>query len=162
MGLDPGTHRLGWGVIAAQGSKTTLTAFGCIEPEVGLLSGDRLVAIHDQVTKLIKQYRPDGVAVEELHFVQNVTTGLKVAEARGVILLAIREAQLPVAEYKPNLIKAAVTGYGHADKRQIQKMVQMLFHLEKPPKPDDAADGLAVALCHALYSRNAKLLASNS
>lgn len=157
LGLDPGTHRLGWGIIDTHGSQTDLVAFGCLEPGKNLLPADRLVVLYQQLTDLMSLHQPDVVAVEELYFVQNVTTGLRVAEVRGVILLAIRQALLPVAEYKPNLIKATVTGYGHADKRQVQKMVQLLLHLDKPPKPDDAADGLAIALCHAIHARNSKL-----
>mgnify|MGYP001572078506 CR=1 FL=1 len=117
------------------------------------MPGDRLVEIDQVLTALIDQYRPDAVAIEELYFVQNVTTGLKVAEARGVLVLGVRRAHLPLAEYKPNLIKSTVTGYGLASKKQFQKMVQMLLKMPSLPTPDDAADGLAIAITHAALSR---------
>ena len=153
LGLDPGTHRIGYGLIDAQGQKMTAETYGCLETQAGIFPGDRLVEIDQLLASLIHQYRPEVVAIEELYFVQNVTTGLRVAEARGVLVLGSRRAGLPIAEYKPNLIKSTVTGYGLASKQQVQKMVQMLLNLPTLPKPDDAADGLAIAMCHAVLSR---------
>jgi crossover junction endodeoxyribonuclease RuvC len=157
MGIDPGTHRLGYGAVHVAGSKLTAITYGCIEPKKDVLAGDRLLEIFDSITRLVSDIKPDSVAIEELFFAKNVTTGLHVAEARGVVILAARQAQVPIAEYKPNAIKSAVAGYGLAQKPQMQKMVQMLLGLKELPKPDDAADGLAIAICHAVLGRQAQL-----
>jgi crossover junction endodeoxyribonuclease RuvC len=121
---------------------------------------ERLVLLYDKLQEIILLHRPDSSAVEELFFQRNVKTAISVGQGRGVVLLALAQAGLPVAEYAPNEIKQAVTGYGGADKRQMQEMVKMLLGLDSPPKPDDAADALAVAICHlhsarmqALYSQ---------
>lgn len=153
LGIDPGTHRLGYGVIDAQGQKLTVVAFGCIEPEKAADPADRLVAIEQALLEVIERTEPGAAAIEELFFAKNVTTAFRVAEARGVAMLTCRRAGLSVAEYKPNIIKQTVTGYGSADKKQIQKMVQMLLKLDMIPKPDDAADGLAVAICAAAHTK---------
>ena len=157
LGLDPGTHRIGYGVIEVVGSNLQPTTYGCLETKPAVLLGDRLVEISDTLDTLIRDHQPDAIAIEELYFVQNVTTGLKVAEARGVLLLGARRARIPVAEYKPNLIKSTVAGYGLAGKQQVQRMVQLLLKLPSLPKPDDAADGLAIAITHAILSRNPNL-----
>lgn len=157
LGIDPGTHRLGWGAIHVAGSKFTAIEYGCIEPGKDVLPGDRLLEIFTSVSKMITDIRPDSIAIEDLYFAKNVTTGLRVAEARGVVILAARQAGLPIAEYKPNAIKSAVAGFGLAQKPQMQKMVQMLLGLKELPKPDDAADGLAIAICHAVLGRNPQL-----
>lgn len=127
--------------------------FGCIEPAKASDPADRLVWIEQALLAVINKMQPELVAIEELFFSKNVTTAFRVAEARGVAMLVSRRAGLPVVEYKPNVIKQAVTGYGAADKKQMQKMVQMLLKLDTIPKPDDAADGLAVAICASAYQR---------
>lgn len=141
-------------MIDAVGSQLAVRTFGCLEPTPAALPGDHLIEINRACRELITAYRPDAVAIEDLHFVQNVTTGLKVAEARGVLVLAVRQAGLLLAEYKPNQIKSTVAGYGLAPKQQIQRMVQLLLKLPTLPKPDDAADGLAIAITHAILGRH--------
>lgn len=153
LGIDPGTHRLGYGVIDKQGSRLVAVTYGCLQTNRLATTAGRLQEIFKEVTNIVTKYSPDQIAIEELYFMQNVTTALRVAEARGVVLLAAVQAGLVIAEYKPNAIKAAVAGYGMASKQQIQKMVQLQLKLTVLPKPDDAADGLAVAMCHALVGR---------
>ncbi len=138
-------------MIEAQNLNFMSLAYGCVEPKNLVLAGDHLLVIFNEVTKIITEYKPDIMAIEELYFLQNVTTGLRVAEARGVAILAARQALIPIAEYKPNMIKSTVAGYGHATKPQMQKMVQIQLKLATLPKPDDAADGLAIAICHAIH-----------
>ena len=130
-----------------------LVGYGCIEPPQTDAPADRLVRIEEALLAVLEETQPELVAIEELFFSKNVTTAFRVAEARGVAMLVGRRAGLPVVEYKPNVIKQAVTGYGAADKKQIQKMVQMLLRLDVIPKPDDAADGIAVAICAAAMYR---------
>lgn len=144
---------MGFGVIDVVGQKLMAVSYGCIEPVGTLSPAQRLVSLHDQLAQIMREWHPDVVSVEELYFVKNVTTGLRVAEARGVTLMTAAQAQLEVFEYKPNAIKSAVTGYGKAEKVQVQKMVKMLLGLEAIPRPDDAADGLAAAICHAVLGR---------
>lgn len=147
LGFDPGTARLGYGVIASDPDPRAID-YGIIATDARLPMAQRLVEIHEAVTELIQVFRPDAVAVERLFFAQNVTTAMTVGQARGVILLAAAQRGLPVAEYAPSEVKQAVVGYGKADKRQIQEMVRIMLGLETVPRPDDAADALAVAICH--------------
>ena len=147
MGFDPGTARLGYGVIASDPDPRAID-YGIIATDAGLSIAQRLVEIHEAVTELIQVFRPDAVAVERLFFAQNVTTAMTVGQARGVVLLAAAQRGLPVAEYAPSEVKQAVVGYGKADKRQIQEMVRIMLGLEAVPRPDDAADALAIAICH--------------
>jgi crossover junction endodeoxyribonuclease RuvC len=147
LGFDPGTARLGYGVIASDPDPRAID-YGIIATDAGLPMAQRLVEIHEAVTELIQVFRPDAVAVERLFFAQNVTTAMTVGQARGVILLAAAQRGLPVAEYAPSEVKQAVVGYGKADKRQIQEMVRIMLGLESVPRPDDAADALAIAICH--------------
>lgn len=154
LGIDPGTHRLGYGLVVSERGATRADTYGCIEPAGSSLSAaDRLLALHEELKSVLAACRPDEVAVEELYFARNVTTALRVAEARGVVLLTVRQAGLPVFEYKPNLIKSTVAGYGLAPKDQMGRMVKLLLKLSTIPKPDDAVDGLAVAICHAAHAR---------
>ncbi len=149
LGIDPGTARVGYGVIDVDASgRTACAAVGAIVTRKGDPIADRLREIHADVSSLMETYAPDQVAVEELFFVQNITTGINVAMARGVILLAAAQHGLSVSSYVPMVVKLAVTGYGKADKRQVQEGVRDLLALAAIPKPDDAADALAVALCH--------------
>lgn len=154
LGIDPGTHRLGYGLVIADGARLSVGPYGCLEPKEFDTPADRLVALEVALQKVLSETKPDSVAIEELYFARNVTTALRVAEARGIALLVARKANLAVAEYKPNLVKSAVASYGLADKTQMGRMVQFLLQLSTVPKPDDAADALAVAICHAAHYRS--------
>ncbi|RXE55910.1 Holliday junction resolvase [Methanoculleus taiwanensis] len=148
VGIDPGLARVGYGVISRGDRHPTPLAFGCIETESGRSTGERLREIYDRISALLDEYEPAWVAVEQLFFTRNVTSAMHVSEARGVLLLAAEQRSIPIAEYTPNQIKQAVTGSGRAEKQQVQEMMRRLLRLAEIPKPDDAADGLAVALCH--------------
>ena len=149
LGIDPGYGITGFGLIDAQRSPFTLLNCGAITTPPNTDFSWRLEVIYNDMTRLLQVAQPDAVAIEELFFGQNVTTGINVAQSRGVILLAIRQAGLPIFEYKPVQVKQAVVGYGNATKHQVQDMTKRLLHLDKMPKPDDAADAIAIALCHA-------------
>lgn len=146
LGIDPGTHRVGFGLIAIEDRQLLPLHFGCLEVG-GDTRAQRLLSLRRALLQCIKAYQPTEAAVEELFFAKNVTTALKVAEARGVILATFAEIGIPVREYTPNQVKLAVTGFGAAPKLQVQKMVQLLLGLPSLPRPDDAADGLALAIC---------------
>jgi crossover junction endodeoxyribonuclease RuvC len=154
LGLDPGTASVGYGIIEERDGSTFVLGYGVIatKPKDGS-TARRLQIIYEGLDLLLTEYRPDAAAVEELFFGRNITTAVKVGQARGVLLLALANAGIPVAEYSPPKIKEAVSGYGNASKRQVQYMVQNLLNLEEPPRPDDAADGLAVALTHLQHQR---------
>jgi crossover junction endodeoxyribonuclease RuvC len=147
IGIDPGTAILGYGVVAGN-DNTRMVDFGVIETGSDLPMADRLLILHDAMTDLIERHRPDELAVEQLFFARNVTTAIAVGQARGVVLLAAAQRGISIAEYSPSEIKNAIVGYGKADKRQMQEMVRILLGLPEVPHPDDAADALAVALCH--------------
>jgi len=147
LGIDPGTATLGFGLVREhRDGSLEAVDYGVIRTTAKTPMPERLQIIHNKLKSLIDQYQPDRAGVEELFFSRNVTTALTVAQARGVILLTLQNADLPIAEYKPNIIKQAVCGYGGADKAQMQEMVRLLLGLEKIPRPDDAADALAVAI----------------
>jgi len=154
LGIDPGTAITGYGVVEAleDGSFRALD-YGVITTPAKTPLESRLLMLYRELSALIAAHKPDGAAVEKLFFQRNVRTAMAVGQARGVVLLALAEAGLAVAEYAPNEVKEAVTGYGGAPKAQMQRMVQMLLALDEIPKPDDAADALAVALCHAQHLR---------
>jgi crossover junction endodeoxyribonuclease RuvC len=149
LGIDPGTAATGYGIIERDGSRLRLIDYGCLETLSTQQLPTRLLEIHRAVTELIVTHRPDQIGVERLFFNRNVQTAFAVGQARGVVLLAAAEHGLPVFEYGPHEVKMAVTGYGRADKTQVQRMVQMVLGMSKLPKPDDAADALAVAICLA-------------
>ena len=149
LGIDAGYGITGFGLIEANRGQSQLLQCGVITTPAGMDFSARLEMIYEDMRKLLEVSKPDAVAIEELFFVQNVTTGIGVAQSRGVILLAIRQAGLPVYSYKPMQVKQSVVGYGNATKHQVQDMTRRLLHLEKMPKPDDAADAIAIALCHA-------------
>src|SRR5918993_1010116 len=151
IGFDPGTARLGYGVIESEPDPQAID-FGVIVTNPSEPMAQRLLVIHSAVGELIDRHRPDAVAVERLFFAQNVTTAMTVGQARGVILLAAAQRGLPVAEYAPSEVKQAVVGYGKADKHQIQEMVRIMLGLETVPRPDDAADALAIAICHVQFA----------
>ncbi len=152
IGIDPGFGRVGYGVVEVEGrGKYRPVTYGCLETTQGVSFEKRLQEIDDMMQELIARYPSDVVMVEQLFFSKNVTTGLKVAHARGVVLLAAARAGIPVRDVNPLHVKQAITGTGGADKQQVQKMTQVLLGLKEMPKPDDAADALAVALCGFLY-----------
>ena len=152
LGIDPGYGITGFGLIEAQRGQYQLLNCGAITTAPNTEFSWRLEVIYNDMTELLRTCQPEAVAIEELFFGQNVTTGIGVAQSRGVILLAIRQAGLPVYSYKPMQVKQAVVGYGNATKHQVQDMTRRLLHLDALPKPDDAADAIAMALCHARSS----------
>ena len=152
LGIDPGYGITGFGLIEAQRGQFQLLRCGVITTPAGMDFSARLEIIYEDMRQLLEVAKPDVVAIEELFFGQNVTTGIGVAQSRGVILLAIRQAGLQVYQYKPMQVKQAVVGYGNATKHQVQDMTKRLLHLSQMPKPDDAADAIAIALCHGRSS----------
>ncbi|MBX3029212.1 MAG: crossover junction endodeoxyribonuclease RuvC [Chloroflexi bacterium] len=149
LGIDPGTARMGYGLVERDGSRLRSVDHGCIETVPDRALPERLLFLHQAVTELIAEHAPQVVGVERLFFNKNVQTAFAVGQARGVVLLAAAQAGLPVYEYGPHEVKMAVTGYGKAPKDQVQRMVQMILGLASLPRPDDAADALAVAVCLA-------------
>ncbi|MDB5053435.1 MAG: Holliday junction helicase [Bacilli bacterium] len=149
LGIDPGIAIVGFGFIDKQGSKLVPVQYGAIQTDSHTEASLRLKQIYDTMVQLIDQYKPDAVAIEKLFFNRNVTTALTVAQARGVLILAAVQRGLPVAEYTPLQVKQAIVGYGKAEKKQVQEMVRIFLHLSAVPKPDDVADALAIAICHA-------------
>ncbi len=149
LGIDPGTGILGFGVIDVEKGNITFVDAGVIRTPVKEDDAVRLLTIYDELTEIIKDTKPQMVSVEKLFFAKNVTTAMSVAQARGVVLLCAMQAGLQIVEYTPMQIKQAITGYGKADKKQMQEMVRIILGLESIPKPDDAADALAAAITHA-------------
>lgn len=153
IGIDPGTALTGYGIVEEKPNGDLITlGFGVIETSKLDTSHNRLLAIYSEFEQVLSLYRPESSAVERLYFQKNTTTALAVGQARGVILLALAKAGIEISEYNPVEIKQAITGYGQASKRQIQEMVKILLHLDDIPQPDDAADALAIAICH-IHSR---------
>lgn len=148
LGIDPGTAATGWGLIKRT-KKLNCIEYGCIKTSADLTTAERLNNLYKELTSLIKKYKPDIVAVEDIFFFKNLKTAIKVSQARGVILLTAVKAKVKIVEYTPLQTKQAVACYGRADKAQVQKMVKTLLGLKQIPKPDDAADALAVAICAA-------------
>ena len=149
LGIDPGLAIVGYGVIDYTPPNFTVIAYGAITTPAHTKVEDRLTLIYDGINALIDKYHPAEIAIEELFFTNNITTGISVAEARGVILLAAKRKQLGIFEYTPLQVKQSVVGYGKAEKKQVQMMVKTILKLEKMPKLDDTADALAIAICHA-------------
>ena len=160
LGIDPGYGITGFGIIDAQRGQYQLLGCGAITTPPNTDFSWRLEVIYNDMTQLLLTAKPDAVAIEELFFGHNVTTGINVAQSRGVILLAIQQAGLPVFEYKPMQVKQSVVGYGNASKHQVMDMTKRILHLSAVPKPDDAADAVAIALCHARSSTS--LLAAHN
>jgi len=154
LGIDPGTATTGYGLVrlAPDGSLLAIK-YGVITTPKDTPAPERLVILYDQLGALLREHKPDTAAVEKLFFQRNITTAIAVGQARGVMLLALAQAGLEVFEYTPNEIKQAVAGYGSAGKRQMQEMVRVLLTLDDIPRPDDAADALAVAICHLHSAR---------
>ncbi|GMA59829.1 crossover junction endodeoxyribonuclease RuvC [Alicyclobacillus fastidiosus] len=148
LGIDPGIARLGYGVVDVEGSSLRCVTYGCIETDAHTPLAVRLQTIFHRLTDILLTHHPSVMAVEELFFNRNTTTAFTVGQARGVALLSAAEQSVVIAEYTPMQVKQAVTGYGRADKRQIQQMVKVLLGLAELPKPDDAADALAIAIAH--------------
>lgn len=148
LGVDPGIAIVGWGVIEYNAGRMRAIDYGAITTSSDMKTEDRIAEVYRELSDIIKKYTPDAMAIEELFFNTNQKTGIIVAEARGVLLLAARLANVPIFEYTPLQIKQSVVGYGRAEKNQIIQMVTMFLHLQKPPKPDDTADALACAITH--------------
>ena len=157
MGIDPGYGIIGFSIIEKKSSGNEVVDYGVITTPKEMEFNLRLQAIYESMQKLIDKYNPAEMAIEKLYFNKNITTGIPVAEARGVILLSAVNKNLPIYEYTPQQIKIALTGLGKADKSQVQFMVKTLLHLTKVPRPDDAADAVAVALCHSQTSQQMML-----
>jgi crossover junction endodeoxyribonuclease RuvC len=153
LGIDPGTAITGYGLIREQDQGPVLVAYGTIQTPAGAPMPLRLARLYEELTKLIALHRPETGAVEKLFFQRNVSTAMTVGQARGVALLALAQAGLSVGEYNPKDVKQAVAGYGGADKHQMQGMVRAILNLPEIPRPDDAADALAVAICHLHSAR---------
>jgi crossover junction endodeoxyribonuclease RuvC len=149
IGIDPGTAITGYGLVSeSEDGSLEAVDYGVIQTPANSPMPERLALLYKKLTEILDEHRPDGSAVEMLFFQRNVKTAITVGQGRGVVLLALAQAGVPIAEYTPLEIKQAITGYGKADKRQMQEMVRTLLRLEETPKPDDAADALAVAICH--------------
>ena len=159
LGIDPGTGICGFGVIEIKktaknpNGKMTMLDSGVITTPANTPLPERLEDIYNSLHEIISLNKPDQVSIEKLFFTKNITTGISVAEARGVVILVCKQHELPIFEYTPNEIKKTITGYGSANKKQMQEMVKMRLNLSQIPKPDDAADALAAAITHSLYSR---------
>ncbi|MBR2569597.1 MAG: crossover junction endodeoxyribonuclease RuvC [Paenibacillus sp.] len=149
LGIDPGIAIVGFGFVDKQGSRVVPVQYGCIQTESTTAPEVRLLQVFEATEKLLDQYKPDAVAVEKLFFNRNVTTAFSVGQARGVVILAAAKRGLQIAEYTPMQVKQAIVGYGKAEKKQVQEMVKLFLKLKAIPKPDDVADALAVAICHA-------------
>lgn len=149
LGIDPGYAIIGWGVIAYERGRFAPLDFGAVTTPAGMPFGERLERIFNEITAIITTHNPEALAIEKLYFQNNQKTAIEVAEARGVLLLAAQQAGIPVFEYTPLQVKSAVTGYGQAQKPQVMEMTRRLLRLTKVPKPDDTADALAIAICHA-------------
>lgn len=149
LGIDPGYAIIGWGVIEYERGRYLPVDFGAVTTKAGTPFGERLQQIYDGVSAVIATHHPEVLAIEKLYFQNNQKTAIEVAEARGVILLAAQQAGVPVFEYTPLQVKSAVTGYGQAQKPQVMEMTRRLLRLKQVPKPDDTADALALAICHA-------------
>lgn len=149
LGLDPGIATVGFGVVNIEGGLQSAVRYGTIKTSAGLALSDRLDCLFEDINSLLEAFRPDAVAIEELFFNTNISTAISVSHGRGVLLLACKRFGVPIYEYTPLQVKQAVVGYGRAEKKQVMDMVRRLLRLDDIPKPDDAADALAIALCHA-------------
>ncbi len=157
IGIDPGTAITGWGIVEGEGNDLSMIAGGVITTKPSTPFPQRLQIIYQELTTIVEKWQPEDSAIEELFFGKNAKTALSVGHGRGVAMLALVNAGLPVTEYKPLSVKQAITGHGGADKSQMQQMVKLLLQLDDIPKPDDAADALAVAICH-LHSARLRML----
>lgn len=158
MGIDPGYAIVGYGVIDQKGSRLDAVDYGAIQTEPHFSIPTRIKQVYDAMKVLLARFQPDVVAIEKLYFNKSVTNALLVVQARGVMILAIEEAGIPITEYTPSQVKVGAVGYGKAEKRQVQEMVKMLLRLPTIPKPDDVADALAVAICEAHSTNRQQLM----
>ena len=149
LGIDPGYAIIGYGVVEYDGMRFKTVGYGAVTTDAGTPFADRLDSIYRDMLTVIEKYRPDELSIEKLYFNTNTTTAIAVAEARGVILLSAKHSGVPVFEYTPLQVKSSITGYGKAEKRQVMEMVKSFLSLRAIPKPDDTADALALAICHA-------------
>lgn len=156
LGIDPGTATVGWAIVESVKGETVAVAYGHISTSKDLSLEKRLQEIRDDVCEIVKQYQPDAAALEELFFFNNQKTAISVAQSRGALLLTLADFGLILAGYTPLEVKQALTGYGKADKQQVQRMAKEILHLKAIPKPDDVADALAIALCHLHHASFAK------
>lgn len=157
LGIDPGYGTTGFGIIETDGQSFDVLDFGVITTSPKTDRLDRVIETVKDLAALAKEFKPDQIAIEELFFSKNVSTAMQVAESRGAIIYEFSRQKYPIYQYKPNQIKMAVCGYGNAPKIQIQQMVKLMLNLDQIPKPDDAADALAIAICHAGHLKNQKL-----
>ena len=148
LGVDPGSRTLGWGIVEGSGSKYHGIAYGTVKSNPKVKFSTRLLKIYDDLTEVIERFEPDVLSIEEAFYAQNVKVALKLGQVRGAVLLLGEKSRLEIAEYSPRLIKKTVVGYGNAEKEQVQEMVKILLKLDKTPEPHDAADALAIAICH--------------
>ena len=155
-GIDPGTATTGFGIVEKDGKDLKHISHGIISTDKNLAQGKRLAIIERGILGLVKQFKPDVMVVEKLFFFKNLKTALPVSEARGIILLTATKKKLVIEEYTPLQVKMTICGYGRAEKQQVQKMVQVILKLENIPKPDDAADALAIAICYAVENKSLK------
>lgn len=153
VGIDPGLATAGFGVIQKENDRIMPVSYGCIRTSSKKPNPERLMELYNEINALFEKYSPSEIAVEKLFFTNNITSAMCVSEARGVIFLAAQQKNIPITEYTPKQIKQAITGSGRADKKQMQEMIKRLLGLDEIPKPDDAADGLSIALCHINFSR---------
>jgi crossover junction endodeoxyribonuclease RuvC len=158
LGIDPGLATTGYGLVSGDGQRLSIVDYGVVRTPPHTETAQRLLMLHAALGQLIERHRPDAAAVEELFFSTNARTAMAVGQARGVVLLRLAQAELKVAEYTPMQVKQAVTGYGGADKVQVQEMVRLLLRLSELPSPDDASDALAVAICHHHSARLSALV----
>lgn len=156
LGIDPGFAITGYGVVENSGNRLRMLEYGVVSTKAGELFTRRLLAIRTQLSALLTRYSPDACAVEELFFNSNTTTAIQVAQGRGVAVSTVAESGIPIYEYTPLQVKQTVVGYGRAEKQQIQQMVKIMLKLDTIPKPDDAADALAIAICHSFSQLTAK------
>ena len=148
LGIDPGSETLGWGVVEGEGLKYKLVDFGTVKSNPREAFSKRLLKIFDGVADIIWRFQPDALSIEEAFYAVNVNVAMKLGQVRGIVMLAGEKAGLGIAEYSPRIIKQTVGGYGNAEKHQVQEMVRILLHLKTAPQPHDAADALAIAICH--------------
>jgi len=160
LGIDPGTATTGFGLVESRGSRLRAVDYGTISTPAGMDMPERLCLINQDLSRIISQYKPQSAAVEQIFYYHNAKTVITVAQSRGVILYTVASAGVQVCEYTPLQVKQSVVGYGQADKRQVQLMVQRILSLKEIPKPDDAADALAIAICHLHAQRLAEIYRS--
>jgi len=157
IGIDPGLARLGFGIIKKINNKIKLLDYGCIKTSPVFPTGERLKKINNEINKIIRRYKPKILAIENLYFFKNLKTAMPVSQVKGVILLTAAKKKIPVFEITPLQMKMTITGYGKAEKKQVQKMIKVLLDLKETPTSDDAADALGIALCCLLYYENKKV-----